>query len=121
MLIALIPKVNNPVTTYHFRLISLCNTVYKIISNILANRMRPILQKIIDPVQSTFVPKRFIHDNILLTHDIMNKLKNAKGKKAWVALKLDMEKAYDRVEWDFYLTKFTKNFLLHNPPVTSEL
>ena len=63
--------------------------------------MRPILEKIIDPVQSAFVPKRSIHDNILLTHEIMNKFKNMKGKKAWVALKLDMEKAYDRVEWAF--------------------
>jgi len=63
--------------------------------------MRPLLEKIIDPVQSAFVPKRSIHDNILLTHEIMNKFKNMKGKKAWVALKLDMEKAYDRVEWGF--------------------
>jgi len=63
--------------------------------------MRPILEKIIDPTQSAFVPKCSIHDNILLTHEIMNKFKNMKGKKAWVALKLDMEKTYDRVEWDF--------------------
>ena len=64
--------------------------------------MRPLLEKIIDPVQSAFVPKRSIHDNILLTHEIMNKFKNMKGKKAWVALKLDMEKAFDRVEWAFF-------------------
>ena len=63
--------------------------------------MRPILDKIIDPVQSAFVPGRSIHDNILLTHEIMNKFKHMKGKKAWVALKLDMEKAYDRVERQF--------------------
>jgi len=63
--------------------------------------MRPLLEEIIDPVQSAFVPKRSIHDNILLTHEIMNKFKNMKEKKAWVALKLDMEKAYDRVEWAF--------------------
>jgi len=98
IVIALIPKVNNPSTTNQFRPISLCNTVYKIISKILANRTRLILEKIIDPVQSTFVPKRSIHDNNLLTHEIMNKFKNMKGKKAWLALKLNMEKAYDRVE-----------------------
>jgi len=44
------------------------------------------------------VPKRYIHNNILLTHEIMNKFRNMKGKKVWVALKLDMKKAYDRVE-----------------------
>jgi len=100
-LIALIPKVENPSTTAQFRLISLCNSFYKIIAKILVNRMRPLLEKIIDSVQSAFVPKGSIHDNILLTHEIMNKFKNMKGKKAWVVLKLDMEKAYDRVEWAF--------------------
>ena len=61
--------------------------------------MRPTVEKIIDSVQSAFVPKRSIHDNILLTHEIMNKFRNMKGKKAWVALKLNMEKGYDRFEW----------------------
>jgi len=70
--------------------------------------MRPILEKIIDPIQSAFVPKRSIHDSILLTHEIMNKFRNMKGKKAWVALKLDKEKAYDRVEWDFLFTALHK-------------
>ena len=65
--------------------------------------MRPVLGKIIDPVQSAFVPNRYIHDNILLTHEVMNKFRNMKGKKSWIALKLDMEKAYDRVEWNFLL------------------
>jgi len=87
--------------TNQFRAISLCNTIYKIISKIMANQMRLILEKIIDPVQSAFVPKRSIHGNILLTHEIMNKFKKMKGKKAWVALKLFMEKAYDIVEWNF--------------------
>ena len=87
--------------TNKFQPISLCNTIYKIISKILANRMRPIFQNIIDHVQSAFMPKRSIHDNILLKHEIMNKFRNMKGKKAWVTLKLDMEKAYDRVEWEF--------------------
>jgi len=59
--------------------------------------MRPLLDKIIDPVQSAFVPKTSIHDNILLTHEIMNKFKHMKGKKVWVALK----KIYDRVKWPF--------------------
>ena len=64
----------------------------------MANRMRPIFEKIIDLVQSAFVPKRSTHDNILLTHEIMNKFNKMKGKKVWVALKLDMEKADNRVE-----------------------
>ena len=60
-LIALIPKVDNPSSTAQFRPISLCNSFYKIIAKILVIRMRPLLEKIIDPVQSAFVPKRSIH------------------------------------------------------------
>ena len=99
--IALIPKRDNPAETQHFRPISLCNTVYKTISKILVNRMRPLLDKPVSPVQSAFVPGRSIHENILLTHEIMHKFRKIKGKKAWVALKLDMEKACDRLEWPF--------------------
>jgi len=96
--LALIPKVDNPETTAQFRPISLCNTLYKIIAKILVNRMRPILQRLIHPCQSAFVPKRVIHDNILVAHEIMNKFRHYKGKKGFVALKIDMEKAYDRIE-----------------------
>ena len=61
--------------------------------------MQPILGKIIDPIQCAFILNLSIHDSILLLHEIMNKFKTMKGKKAWVALKLDMKKAYDRAEW----------------------
>jgi len=72
--------------------------VYKILAKILVNRMRPIPQRIILPTQSAFIPQRTIHDNILLAHEVVNKFKHMKGKKGYVALKLDMEKAYDRIE-----------------------
>jgi len=45
-----------------------------------------------------FVLSTQIRDNILIAHEVMEKFKNTKGKTTWVALKLDMEKAYDRVE-----------------------
>ena len=59
--IALIPKVDNPETTNQFRPISLCNTFYKIVAKILVNRLRPLLERIIYPTQSAFVPHRAIH------------------------------------------------------------
>ena len=107
-LITLIPKVANPETTAHFRPISLCNTVYKIVAKILVNRMKPILQRIVHPAQSAFIPGRTIHDNILIAHEVVNKFKHMKGKKGYVALKLDMEKAYDRIEWDFLLNSLNQ-------------
>ena len=97
-LITLLPKVDNPETTAHFRPVSLCNTLYKILAKILVNRVRPVLQRIIHPTQSAFIPGRAIHDNILLAHEILNKFQHTKGKKGYVALKLDIEKAYDRIE-----------------------
>ena len=64
--------------------------IYEIIGKILINRMRPLLVNLIDPTQSAFVSNRSIHDNILLAHEVINKFNNMKGKKSWVALKLDM-------------------------------
>jgi len=101
MFIALMSKIGNPSQTHQFRPINLCSIIYKTISKILVNRLRPLLNKIVSPVQSAFVPGRAIYDNILIIHEIMHKFKILKGKTAWVALKLDMEKAYDRLELDF--------------------
>ena len=99
--ITLISKNDNPSLTSHYRPISLCSTFYKTIAKVLVNRMRPLLDRLISPYQSAFIPNRSIHDNILLTHEILHKFKNCKGNTAWAAFKLDMEKAYDRLEWDF--------------------
>ena len=57
-------------------------------------------------MQSAFISGRSIHDNILLSHEIMHKFKKLKSKTSWVAIRLDMEKAYDRMEWDFILKCF---------------
>jgi len=80
--IILILKRENPSETQHYRLISLCNTIYMTISKILVNRLRPVLDNLVSPLQSAFIPGRFVHDNILLTHEIMHKFKNIKGKTA---------------------------------------
>lgn len=99
--IVLIPKRDNPTLTSHFRPISLCNVIYKIISKILAACLKPLLQKLISPMQAGFVPNCLIQENTILAHEIVHKLKLQKGKKGLMALKIDMEKAYDCFEWDF--------------------
>ena len=65
-LISLIPKCQNPESLNNYRPISLCNSVYKIVSKIIVGRIRPYLNKLISPVQTAFVPGRRGTDNVLI-------------------------------------------------------
>ncbi|XP_059636466.1 uncharacterized protein LOC132278643 isoform X2 [Cornus florida] len=113
--IVLIPKVRYPTLTSNFRPISLCNVAYKLYSKTLANRLKPFLPFLISTSQSTFVPQHLIHDNILLAHNLFHVLKFKKrGESCFMALKLDMAKAYDRVSWLFVgLSLLFKEFSKH--------
>ncbi|XP_075658874.1 uncharacterized protein LOC142628714 [Castanea sativa] len=98
--ICLIPKVNSPQKITKFRPISLYNVVYKIISKVLANRLKGVLTEVIDESQSAFVLGRSITDNVLVAFKMMHCIdQRRKGKEALIAVKLNMSKAYDRVEW----------------------
>uniref|UniRef100_A0A803QPC0 Reverse transcriptase n=1 Tax=Cannabis sativa TaxID=3483 RepID=A0A803QPC0_CANSA len=99
--ICLIPKVDFPMSMDQFRPISLCNFSYKVIAKILSNRLRPLMNELISPLQSAFIPGRWIGESSILTQEIIHKIRHKQGKGGLMAVKLDMHKAYDKMEWAF--------------------
>ncbi|KAK0572934.1 hypothetical protein LWI29_000634 [Acer saccharum] len=100
-LITLIPKKAVSVTISDYRPISLCNVLYKVVAKTIANRFKFALDGVISDAQSAFIPGRLISDNILIGFECMHRIKRSKKKQGSMAVKLDMSKAFDRVEWNF--------------------
>ncbi|KAL4332409.1 hypothetical protein GQ457_07G003100 [Hibiscus cannabinus] len=100
-LIVLIPKVLKPCHMSQFRPISLCSVVYKAVTKIIVHRIQPYLSKWVFPNQTSFIPGRSISENIILVQEIIHSMRKKKGVKGWMAIKIDLEKAYDRLEWNF--------------------
>lgn len=97
--ITLVPKVVDPHSLNEYGPISCCNLLYKIISKILSNRLRNVLNDIVHLNQSAFVPGRRIFDNILLAHKLVRGYH--RDKDDCCAIKIDFQKAYDSIVWDF--------------------
>lgn len=99
-LIALVPKSNHSNLVTDYRPMSCCNVFYKIISKILASRLRSVIGDIVDPAQSAFIKDRSIVDNIHLAQELFRKYRR-KNSSARCILKVDLQKAYDTIHWSF--------------------
>ncbi|KAK3221617.1 hypothetical protein Dsin_008642 [Dipteronia sinensis] len=89
-----------------FRPINLCNVAYNIVTKALANRFRGVLGEVISESPNAFIAGRLIFDNAIIGFVCIHTIRNEKINEGSITLKIDLSKAYDRVEWSF-LTRMT--------------
>ena len=101
-LITLIPKGEEQRTFPDFRPISLSNAIYKIITEVMVNRLYAITDELITPHQNSFIEGRLIYDNVLIGPKVMHYLTKCMSKtQFWATMKVDFLEAYDSITWDF--------------------
>ena len=105
--LALIPKSGAPKSFNDYRPISLLNFSFKIITQIMASRLAPLLPSLVSPNQAAFIRGRSIHDHIALAHELVQRLK-LKLAGGSLCLKLDISKAFDKLKWSFLLKTLAK-------------
>ncbi|GKU94254.1 hypothetical protein SLEP1_g7776 [Rubroshorea leprosula] len=100
-LIALIPKIPNSEMVSQFRPIGLCNVVYKIVTKLIVLRLKNKIGNLISPFQASFISGRSGMDNVLILREMVHSFSKRKGRVGDMIVKLDLDKAYDRLEWGF--------------------
>ena len=106
--VVLIPKVSNPENLGQFRPISLCNFVYRFISKVLENRLKPHMKNLISPQQSAFILGKLIQCIMVARESFHHISHKKKGSIAEMAMKLDLNKDFDHAECDFQLVVMNK-------------
>jgi mannosylglycoprotein endo-beta-mannosidase len=98
-IITLLPKKTEATTIQQYRPICLLNVSFKIFTKVLTNRINLVAQKVIRSSQTAFLPGRYIIEGAVVLHETIHELH--KRKKDGFILKLDFEKAYNKVKWPF--------------------
>ena len=102
-ILTLVPKRPGASVISDFRPISCCNTIYKAISKMLVQRLKPMLTDLILPNQTAFVQGRLLVENTVLAAEVVNGYHRNKGAKR-IAIKVDIAKAFDTINWNFIFT-----------------
>jgi hypothetical protein len=97
--VALIPKVSSPLSLGDFRLISLLGCLYKLLAKVLAKRLAMVMDSLVASTQSAFLKGRYLVDGVMVVNEVVDMAK--KSGKECLILKVDFEKAYDSVDWNF--------------------
>ncbi|GKA35886.1 RNA-directed DNA polymerase, eukaryota, reverse transcriptase zinc-binding domain protein [Tanacetum coccineum] len=111
-LISLVPKIQTPDKVSDFEPIACCNVLYKCISKIMTNRLKKVIGKLVNENKSAFIVGRQITDNILLSQELFRGY-NRRQKIKKVSFKIDLQKAYDTINWKF-LRISLEQFGFHN-------
>ena len=98
-IVTLIPKLNEVKKIQQYGPICMFNVSFKIFTKVIANRLALVASKVIGPSQSAFLPRRYILEGAIVLHETLHELKRKKMDE--LILKLDFEKAYDKVNWSF--------------------
>lgn len=72
-----------------------------LVTKIIVNRLKPLMSKLVSPAQTSFVPGRHMTENILIAQEILHSFHTKRGKGGYMAIKVDLEKAYDRLSWKY--------------------
>lgn len=100
-LLVLILTEESPESVKSFRPISLCNTCTKVVTKVIANRLKGILNEVVYPNQVSLIPGRQAIDNVVICQEIIHSLRYITARSAGMVVKIELVKAYDRMEWGF--------------------